>query len=903
VTLESATIDRTNRYNSSSKQNSMPSHDDLMTSTTRIEGSILETVTSSSKSIEEDIKILAEQLEQTKLNTPQQTLTDFINSNRDVFENMSNRLDTIIRQNSNFQTLADERHVSDARQKILDSLYFSQMRDRQNQIHQAHEETFQWVLQPMPQENQRWDDFMQWLGAIEEKRNVYWIYGKPGSGKSTLMRFLDEKINSSAAMLPWAQNGKLLRAHYFFWNPGSDLQKSLTGLLRSVLVQLLRQMPSLIPVIVGQQRWNAAETSGDHSYDWTNSELQSALHEYILRIHDSAKVFLLIDGLDELEGSDEKREELVTILNKLVSLGNVKICLSSRPWNIFWDAFGRYPQLRLEDLTHTDIKDYVQAQLESHARFRYLLEHDRITAENIVEGVTSKASGVFLWVRLVVRELLNGLRDGDGVSTLSEKLEQIPADLNEYFARFLDSISHQYRREASAMLQIALHRQTDFVTVHPLRLIDLSFMEEKEPNFALTGQYSFRDLDLADLEATRFRLDSSVRRVNSRCMGLLECQFDSASYSPYSTLHDSTDEDRIDQAFEPIIYPETFAALDRLNMFGLTVKFLHRSCRDFLLTPSTQSLLHEYTRGPYDVASFLCNARLTQLVALSKAGENGDFAVGIASYVLSALSSLSCRQYPSIATAMMILEPAIKVLASTYLQSSSDITWYIGPILASWQEEKSTCLTLAIDFELRQYVRTFLTLQSVQHKLERPILDYILRPRFAGTTQHLKIGNRRPNLEFLYTTLKLGGDPNQTYGGISVWALFLCYLRDIFGTCTCRITHEDKTIYIEAIRMLILTGASPVLPSSWLSELGFYHSYTDIWEGLSYWVPGAMLDYRWPRVQPITGGCVNNRCEPYFAVSDLLEHFRPEFGSSVDHLKNLLDNSVGRQIAYSLCSC
>src|SRR6202012_3410894 len=104
---------------------------------------------------------------------------------------------------------------------------------------------------------------------------------------------------------------------------------------------------------------------------------------------------------------------------------------------------------RLEDLTHNDIRKYVNAQLHGHVRFQYLLNYDQRRAEDLIKAITDKAAGVFLWVRLVVGELLKGLRDGDNIEVLWVKLEQIPGDLNDYFKRLMDSISHHHRGEAS----------------------------------------------------------------------------------------------------------------------------------------------------------------------------------------------------------------------------------------------------------------------------------------------------------------------------------------------------------------------------------------------------------------------------------------------------------------------
>ncbi|PSN59939.1 hypothetical protein BS50DRAFT_446634, partial [Corynespora cassiicola Philippines] len=257
-------------------------------------------------------------------------------------------------------------------------------------------------------------------------------------------------------MHPWAENNIVLSAQYFFWSPGNQLQKSTAGLFRTILVQLLEKQPQLIRKVVNERQWRFARIFKSHEIEWTNIELQRMLRDFILLVQGYAKVLFLIDGIDELEGSDDDRDELVNLLINIATSENVKICLSSRPLNVFRDALGGFPQLKLEDLTRQDIRRYVEAQLHGHVRFQLLLQYNRKDADNFIFEIIHKAAGVFLWVRLVVQQLIKGLRDGDGINSLRRNLEKIPGDLELYFRSLIDSVSYHQRREASALFQIAL---------------------------------------------------------------------------------------------------------------------------------------------------------------------------------------------------------------------------------------------------------------------------------------------------------------------------------------------------------------------------------------------------------------------------------------------------------------
>lgn len=68
-------------------------------------------------------------------------------------------------------------------QLIHDRLWFRLIDDRKNSINDAHSRTFEWSIHP-PTSGAVWDDLNGWLRS---GRHIYWIHGKPGSGKSTLM--------------------------------------------------------------------------------------------------------------------------------------------------------------------------------------------------------------------------------------------------------------------------------------------------------------------------------------------------------------------------------------------------------------------------------------------------------------------------------------------------------------------------------------------------------------------------------------------------------------------------------------------------------------------------------------------------------------------------------------------
>lgn len=794
-------------------------------------------------------------------------------------------------------------HVGDRTQRLLDRLYYNGLEERQHQVREAQIGTYEWILYPQLEHSATGNSFTHWLSSPLETKRIYWICGKPGSGKSTMMRFILDNIDVRHHLEPWARKRIIFKGQYFFWNPGSEMQKSIVGLLRALLYQLISQLrshrPMLIPDLVDRALWMANSTADNAAVHWTQRDLQITLNKVLQCIQPFSTVFFLIDGLDELSGTDEARDELLHYLFEMANLTHVKICLSSRPWNSFRDAFQDYPYIRLEDVTHNDIKLFIEAQLSSQVRFRHMLHYQQHSAEHLMAEISQRASGVFLWVRLVVRQLLARIRDGDGISKLSKQLDLIPGDLNCYLKQMFDSIPPERRYESSVILQIALYEETDFATLHPLYLLDLSFLESGQACFLLSKDHQFDSATLTKRDSLSFCLDSTLRLLNSCCMGLLEC------YHLHEDLMDIDDENvsntSLATKFSETVLgdeePKLGKDVERSNHFfiaqyglheakDLSVDFFHRTCRDFLLTPEIQALLHEQSHGPFDAQMYLLNARICQFIAMAKVEDCHHEAIELASNIVSSLARPSYRDSKESAHLASLLRASFEDLASMHVCRAEDSSAsYIMSSVESWEFEQSSFLTLSIDFGLRSYLRGHLTSQYVRDKEGRPVLDYILRPRFPSMRGHMNIGNSEPDLGLLRTVLTMGADPNELYQAGSVWALYLCLFADLLAH---GLEKKQISVYAAALGFMIKAGASTSIPRSWLSARVAYdaYSYIPLFQENSRVVNKKnRFAIRWPDIEEATD---LTQEAPYYAVRDLLECFRPRLGTQVDWLKGLL---------------
>lgn len=385
-------------------------------------------------------------------------------------------------------------------------MHFNSIQARQDAVKPAHAETIKWVFESSH------SNFPEWLRSGQ---GVHWIAGKAGSGKSTLMKWVNHHDLTFSGLREWAGPNKLILGSHFR-NSGSSLQKSEEGLLRTLLRQLFKQCPSLIEAV-----WPDYE-GFDH--DWNVQSLRTAIEKISHIPLPTDKFCIFIDGLDEYSG---RHQDLISTIKCLASSPSIKVCASSRPWNVFSDAFGRSTnKLRLEDLTRDDIKKYVAKNLKEDINF-VELESSNPLLNQIAEDVTERARGVFLWVYLVVESLKKGFIDGAKSHELKQMLESLPSDLEEYFQHMIESIEELYRQESVRIFSVAT------VALQPLPLIAYELLEEEHhnPNYALHAEIKpYTQDQLEDIWKT------TKKRLNARCKDLLEVIFDSETSDrhPYS---------------------------------------------------------------------------------------------------------------------------------------------------------------------------------------------------------------------------------------------------------------------------------------------------------------------------------------------------------------------------------
>ncbi|KAI0888269.1 uncharacterized protein GGS22DRAFT_95525 [Annulohypoxylon maeteangense] len=308
---------------------------------------------------------------------------------------------------------------------LLDSLRFDQIDARQMTIKNAYAKTCRWLLKNT--------EYLDWLDR--DKFGIHhgflWIKGKPGAGKSTLMKFIFANARKK-------MKGNIIIS-FFFNARGDNLEKSTTGMYRALLLQLLEQLPGLQRVFdsLGLATWNG----GRHRW---SVEALKALFEQAMQNLEEHSLVCFVDALDECD--EYQIRDMISFFEHISELTTkFQVCFSSRHYPHITIKKGLSLVLEGQEGHSQDIVSYLDSELR--------IGRSKL-AEQIRIDLKEKAAGVFMWVVLVV-QILNKENDDGHTHTLRRRLREIPGDLHELFRDILMR-DHHNRGELLLCIQWVL---------------------------------------------------------------------------------------------------------------------------------------------------------------------------------------------------------------------------------------------------------------------------------------------------------------------------------------------------------------------------------------------------------------------------------------------------------------
>ena len=392
-----------------------------------------------------------------------------------------------------------ERLRKEQETECLKSLFFVGMDSRRANIESPNPRTCEWIFDHL--DYKTWDHLDDDLEAL----NLLWIKGKPGSGKSTLMKRVIEEINRHG-----------IDCLSFFFNArGAKIESSSHGLYRSLVFQLLQRSKAAMNAFLPRYLEKEQRSLGE-KVTWMTPEVSDFFHSAISDML-SQPTYLFIDALDECE-EDEVRKVVRRLEDSLAAASSrgvaLKICVSSR----------HYPHISLRNVTGREIfmEDYNEKDIQQFV-LQELNLHESELRKELAAIILKKSAGVFMWTELVVRRLLKASDQGHDAEQMRILLDSVPPSLEGLLSDTLSSLGAD--RQAALPILAAWV----ICTMRPLTpyelFVALAFSAEKPPRSLRDANIREKEVDLQRFG--RYLIDASGGLFEIACSGQVQVIHDS----------------------------------------------------------------------------------------------------------------------------------------------------------------------------------------------------------------------------------------------------------------------------------------------------------------------------------------------------------------------------------------
>ena len=339
---------------------------------------------------------------------------------------------------------------------------------RRDDISDPAHTTCQWILEH--------ESYQKWY---KDPRGLLWIKGNPGAGKSTVLKYALETAK---------QNDEgLILASFFFHGRGSPIQKSPLGLFRSLLHQILQQVPGLLTKFASLYR-QRCDTEGQNGqkWNWRERDLQKFFSS---RVIETAKIFpmrLYIDALDEC--GQESAIDLVAYFYRLAD--SVAICFACRHYPIVsLEEDGI--EISVEHENSTDIDAYITNRIQHAIR-------DEKVASSIRHELMDRSASNFQWVVLVTPRVVKFYKKGKSLKDICMLIRGLPSELATLYEEIVRGAEPDDVRQALHLFQwiCFAFRPLTLQEIREATALDIHSSHTSLQESRTSGQYAETDEEM-----------------------------------------------------------------------------------------------------------------------------------------------------------------------------------------------------------------------------------------------------------------------------------------------------------------------------------------------------------------------------------------------------------------------
>lgn len=246
---------------------------------------------------------------------------------------------------------------------------------------------------------------------------ILWIYARPGNGKSVQAAFLIDHLIESGR-----------KCSYFFFRHDDSGKRSASSLLKSLAYQIANSARTFEEALGVKCEDGLRLEKMDARSIW-----QKIFISTLFKMQGIPQFHWIIDALDESDSISLILELFSSIPTSLVP---IKIMIFSRQTPAIGKAFDRISNVT--SLTSLNV-DHNADDIRLYATLEMEYMHGTTECRNrIVDQIVDKAEGNFLWVNLVLKEIMQC----HSFEEIQNAFDEIPSGMDPLYQRMEASIEN-----------------------------------------------------------------------------------------------------------------------------------------------------------------------------------------------------------------------------------------------------------------------------------------------------------------------------------------------------------------------------------------------------------------------------------------------------------------------------
>jgi len=257
--------------------------------------------------------------------------------------------------------------------------------------------------------------FQNWENGLVDAPICYWLRGEPATGKSTVTAHAIEYLER-----------RNRECSFFFFKYGDATRSTIASMLLSIAWQMASVHNVLRKSLMRMQSDGEIVDKADERSIWQKIFLSHIWNTQHRQMH-----YWIIDALDECTNQNV----IFPLLAKIPKHFPLRIFISSRPSILTQRMFEQeHINTAIIDVEREDSLSDIRLFLE--ARSRYLPVGTETARCDLIDKVTEKSNGNFLWTTLT----LNELEEANSEEQIAQILESVPQEMDEFYSRILNRI-------------------------------------------------------------------------------------------------------------------------------------------------------------------------------------------------------------------------------------------------------------------------------------------------------------------------------------------------------------------------------------------------------------------------------------------------------------------------------